>query len=208
MNQNLTEIVFILDRSGSMGKLTSDTIGGYNSFIQQQKEEVGEARLTTVLFDNEYEILHDSINIKSVSNMTNKEYYARGTTAMLDAIGKTINNIGAKLNKMNENDRPANVIFVITTDGYENASVEFKKHQIKEMIEHQQSNYNWKFIFLGANIDSVKEGDSLGIAGGMSANYSGNSIGTQCLYSTMSKATSSLRNSGDIDMGILKEIKW
>lgn len=206
MNQNLTEIVFILDRSGSMHSLTNDTIGGYNSFIQQQKEEVGEARLTTILFDNEYEILHNSVDIKSVSNITNKEYFTRGTTAMLDAIGVAINTIGEKLSKESEDDRPSKVIFVITTDGQENASKEFKRNQIKEMIERQQNEYSWKFIFLGANMDAVSEGDSLGIARGMSLNYTASSIGTDTLYNTMSKTMSEYRSCGTISTDTLNQI--
>ena len=136
MKNNLTEIVFILDRSGSMSRLVEDTIGGFNSFIETQKKEVGEAVLTTILFDDQYEILHNGVDIKNVKPMTTKEYSARGMTALLDAIGKTINNVGDRLNKTDDKDKPSKVIFVITTDGQENSSKEFTQKQIKEMIEH------------------------------------------------------------------------
>lgn len=196
MNTNLTEIVFILDRSGSMGTLVSDTIGGYNEFIKKQKELPGEAVLTTVLFDDKYELLHDRVNIKDVKDITHKEYYVRGTTALLDAIGKTINSVGGRFANMTENERPSKVIFVITTDGQENASKEFNLTRINEMITHQTDKYSWQFIFLGANIDAVSVGNSLGIT--MSANYSADSGGTRSLYSTISNATESYRSSGNI----------
>jgi len=136
MKENLTEMVFILDRSGSMSNLTKDTIGGFNTMIENQKKEDGDAVLTTVLFDDMYELLHDGVNIQDVKELTNKEYYARGMTALLDAIGKTINTVGERLSKTKEEDRPSKIIFVITTDGQENSSKEFTQKQIKEMIEH------------------------------------------------------------------------
>ena len=193
MNNNLTEIVIILDRSGSMQNLTGDTIGGFNSFVEGQKKEEGEARLTAVLFDDKYEILHNGINIRNVPALTEKEYYARGMTAMLDAIGKTINDIGERLSKTDENDRPGKVIFVITTDGMENASREFSKKQIKEIIERQQNIYNWTFLFLGANIDSFSEAGSIGIAAPMVANYDADSGGSQLMYASVSRAVMSSR---------------
>jgi len=136
MKENLTEMVFILDRSGSMSNLTKDTIGGFNTMIENQKKEDGDAVLTTVLFDDMYELLHDGVNIQDVKELTNKEYYARGMTALLDAIGKTINTVGERLSKTKEENRPSKIIFVITTDGQENSSKEFTQKQIKEMIEH------------------------------------------------------------------------
>ena len=149
MKKNLTELVFIIDRSGSMYNLVNDTIGGYNSMIENQKKEQGDAYVTTVLFDDNYELLHDHINLKEIKPITDKEYYTRGSTALLDAVGKTINSIGVRLNNTPEDERPDKVIFVITTDGYENASRKFTKTQIKDMIEHQQNKYSWTFIFLG-----------------------------------------------------------
>lgn len=194
MKKNLTEMVFILDRSGSMGHLVDDTIGGFNSMIEQQKKEDGEAYVTTVLFDSKYELLHDHVNIADVESITREDYYARGTTALLDAVGKTINSIGVRLANTHEDERPEKVIFVITTDGYENASQEFTKSQIKEMIEHQQEKYSWIFMFLGANMDAVDEASSLGINSSYAATYTANDIGTTSLYSCTSKAVSNLRS--------------
>jgi uncharacterized protein YegL len=207
MKENLTQIVFILDRSGSMANLTSDTIGGYNAFLQTQKEQDGEAIVTTVLFDDKYEILHDAIDIKDVEPLTYKDYCARGLTALLDAIGKTINDVGDKLNKMSEEDRPSKVIFVITTDGQENASVEFKRNNIKDMITHQQEKYNWEFIFLGANIDAVAEAESIGILGSNASSYTASSIGTASLYESMSKTVSNYRSAGTIDASWKDEVR-
>jgi uncharacterized protein YegL len=193
MRKNLTEMVFILDRSGSMENLTSDTIGGFNSMIENQKNEEGEAYVTTVLFDDKYEILHDHVNIQNIEPITNKDYYARGMTALLDAVGKTINSIGSRLSATPEEDRPDKVIFVITTDGCENASREFTKKVVKEMIEHQQDKYSWTFMFLGANMDAVSEAASLGINTDFAKTYTANSIGTQSVYTSMSKVVSCAR---------------
>ena len=199
MNKNLTEIVFILDRSGSMGHLTDDTIGGFNTFIENQKKEDGEAVLTTVLFDNQYELLHDGVNLKDVNPLTNKEYFARGTTALMDAVGKTINTIGNRLSNTKEEDKPSKVIMVITTDGAENASMEFTQPQIKEMIEHQTNKYDWQFMFLGANIDAVSTAQNFGISGQFAANYTASSVGTDALYSTLSKSVSCVRGMGVLE---------
>lgn len=194
MKKDLTEMVFILDRSGSMHDLTSDTIGGFNSMIENQKNENGEAFITTVLFDDEYELLHDHINIQEIQPITDKEYYARGMTALLDAIGKTINSIGNRLNNTPEDERPDKVIFVITTDGFENASKEFTKTNVKDMIEHQQSKYSWTFMFLGANMDAVSEAASLGINTNFAKTYTANSLGTQSVYKSVSTAMSQARS--------------
>ena len=193
MKKNLTELVFILDRSGSMDNLVSDTIGGFNSMIESQKKEPGEAYVTTVLFDDHYELLHDHINLKEIQPITDKEYYTRGCTALLDAVGKTINSIGARLNNTPEKERPDKVIFVIMTDGYENASNEFTKTQVKEMIEHQQSKYSWTFMFLGADIDAVGEAQSLGINPDFARSHSHTSLGAQSVYSAVSNAVTYLR---------------
>lgn len=199
MKKNLTEMVFILDRSGSMMSLTEDTIGGFNSMIENQKKEEGEAFVTTVLFDDQYELLHDHININDIQPITNNEYYARGMTALLDAVGKTINSVGNRLNATPEDERPDKVIFVITTDGMENASREFAKSKVKEMIEHQQSKYSWTFMFLGANMDAVGEAESLGINTDFARTYTADTWGTQSVYTAMSCAVSCAR-SADFDV--------
>lgn len=193
MKENLTELVFILDRSGSMSALTDDTIGGFNSLIASQKAEEGEAFVTTVLFDDKYELLHDHVNIKDVLPLTRKEYFARGMTALLDAIGRTINTIGERLAKTPEEERPSRVVIAITTDGFENASKEFTKKQIKDMIEHQQSKYSWVFMFLGANMDAVSEAESLGIRGTMARTYTNSSRGVETVYTAMSASMSLAR---------------
>lgn len=193
MKKNLTEMVFILDRSGSMHSLTDDTIGGFNSMIEKQKKEEGEAYVTTVLFNSKHKLLHDHVNIKDIEPITNKEYSASGNTALLDAVGDTINSIGNRLNNTPEDERPEKVIFVITTDGQENASREFTKNTIKEMIEHQQEKYSWLFIFLGANIDAVGEASNLGINTQYARNYTANSVGTDALYASVSNAISYAR---------------
>lgn len=194
MKKNLTEMVFILDRSGSMQSLTSDTIGGFNSMIENQKKENGEAFITTVLFDDQYELLHDHVDIQKIKPITNKEYFARGMTALLDAIGKTINSIGSRLSGTPEDERPDKVIFVITTDGFENASREFNKSAIKEMIEHQQDKYSWTFIFLGANMDAVGEAASLGINASRSHTYTASAQGTSSVYTSLNATMSCLRS--------------
>ena len=199
MKKNLTEMVFILDRSGSMYDLTDDTIGGFNSMIENQKNEPGEAYVTTVLFDHYYELLHDHVDVHKIKPITNNEYYARGRTALLDAIGRTINSIGNRLSETPEDERPEKVIFVITTDGMENASLEFTKQKIKEMIEHQQNKYSWMFMFLGANMDAVSEAASIGINTNYAKTYTASSIGTQSIYTSMSKAMSCARGVDNLD---------
>ena len=195
MKTNLTELVFILDRSGSMGGMESDTIGGFNSMLTKQQAQEGECRITTVLFDNEYEILHDRIDIKAVSPITAREYFVRGQTALLDAIGKTINKIGGVQKNTAEEYRAKKVLFVITTDGMENASREFTHDKIKSMIENQKSKYSWEFIFLGANIDAVEVADRFGIARNRAQNYHNDSEGIQLNYAVLSRTVSSFRQS-------------
>lgn len=198
MKSDLTEIVFILDRSGSMNGLETDTIGGYNSFLKTQRNVEGEAKVTTVLFDDEYIKLHDRIDINNVNPMSEKEYFARGTTALLDAMGKTIVDIGQKLRDTPENERPSKVILVTITDGHENASKEFTYKKIKEMISHQQIKYSWEFIFLGANIDAVKEAENLGIKASRAANYIADGDGTGVVYSSLAENVASFRSKGKI----------
>lgn len=198
MNTNLTEIVFILDRSGSMMSLADDAIGGFNSFVEKQKNEPGEALLTTVLFDDQYEILHNGMNIKEVQALSKDQYWARGMTAMYDAIGKTINEVGHRLSETPEEQRPGKVIFVITTDGLENASLEFNQAKVKEMIQHQTEKYSWEFIFLGANIDSAKTAENIGINKGYAADYIYSAQGTSSMYAAVDCAVSSLRSTGSV----------
>ena len=193
MKTNLTELVFILDRSGSMGGLENDTIGGFNSMLTKQQAEPGACRITTVLFDNQYEILHDRIDIKAVSPITEQEYYVRGSTALLDAVGRTIHKINGVQKNTAEEYRAEKVLFVITTDGMENASREFDYGKIKSMIEHQKSKYGWEFIFLGANIDAVDVASRFGIARNRAQNFHNDSEGIALNYAVLGKAVSAMR---------------
>lgn len=188
-----TEIVFILDRSGSMSGLEDDTIGGYNSMLKKQQEEEGEARITTVLFDNEYKIIHDRGDIKEIRPLTHKEYYVRGTTALLDAIGITINKIISATKNTKKEYQADKVMFVIITDGMENSSQEYTYEKIKRMIEKQKEDYKWEFIFLGANIDAVETASRFGIAEDRAANYHADSQGTVLNYEAVSDVISDVR---------------
>ena len=194
MKKNLTELICILDMSGSMNSLVDDTIGGYNSLIEKQKKEEGEAYVTTVLFDDRYIMFQDHINIQDINPLTTADYRPMGMTALLDAIGRTVNSVGARLNETPEEERPEKVIVTITTDGMENASKEFTKTQIKEMIEHQQSKYSWVFMFLGANMDAVSEASSLGINTDFARTYTANEWGTESVYSSLSNSISNIRD--------------
>lgn len=193
MKKNLTEIVFILDRSGSMSGLESDTIGGFNAMIEKQKKDKGEALITTVLFDGKVEILHDRVNIKKVEPMTDKDYYARGCTALLDAIGCSIHHIGNVYKYARKRDIPEHTLFVITTDGYENASRLYSSDKVKEMIEHEKNKYGWEFIFLGANIDAVETAGNFGIAADRAVNYCCDGKGTKLNYEVIGETISALR---------------
>lgn len=205
--KNLTEMVFVLDRSGSMENLTSDTIGGFNSMIKKQKKEKGDAFVTTVLFDDEYEVLHDHVNIKKIRPITDKEYFARGCTALLDAVGKTINSVSNRLRVTLEEERPDKVIFVITTDGLENSSREFSKNTIKDMIIRQQDKYSWTFIFLGANMDAVGEAAGIGINADFARTYTADSIGTKSVYESVSRAMSFARQP-DFDVKMTEDANY
>jgi uncharacterized protein YegL len=209
MNENLTEIVAILDRSGSMERLTNDTIGGFNTFLKEQKEISGEAFLTTVLFNDSYMVLHNRTNIRNIKSITNKDYIAQGQTALLDAMGKTINNIGSKLYNTAENERPGKVIFFIITDGEENASVEFTNDKIREMVELQRNTYSWEFIFLGANIDSFTVARSIGISTDRAFDYEADSEGVFNAQRAMSVAVGNYRRHKSVDKGedFRKQIK-
>ncbi len=196
LNTNLTEIIFILDRSGSMGGLENDTIGGYNAFLQKQRETEGEARVTTVLFDDRYDLLHDGVAIGLVRPMTDEEYFVRGSTALLDAVGGTLLRVGRRLHRTPEDERPGKVIVVITTDGMENSSHRFSAEQVKELITVQQDKYSWEFIFLGANIDAVETAGHLGIRAERAANYAADRVGTPMMFESMSRNVSMLRSKG------------
>lgn len=187
MNENVTEIIFLLDRSGSMAGLESDTIGGFNAFIKKQCQLDGETLVTAAQFDDQYEVIWNVMGAKNVK-LTDKEYFVRGSTALLDAVGRTILDVGHRLSKASEEQKPGKVIFVITTDGMENASREFTYEKVKELIKHQQEKYNWEFIFMGANIDAAKEADNLGIDLDNAYNFEASEKGVEIMYNTICEA--------------------
>lgn len=199
MESKITELVFILDKSGSMAGLESDTIGGYNAMLSKQQKEPGEAIVTTVLFDDEYELIHDRINIKGINPITEKEYFVGGCTALLDAIGKTIHKIDNAQKHTKKEHRAGKVMFVITTDGMENASREYTYEKIRKMIERQKEKHNWEFIFLGANIDAISTAKRFGISEDRSANFHADSEGTRLNYQIVSEVISDLRADKPID---------
>lgn len=190
---NLTELVFILDRSGSMSGLESDTIGGFNAMIAKQKKEEGETYVSTILFDNVSEVLHDRINLKEIPKMTSKDYTVRGCTALIDAIGGAIKHIGNIHKYARPEDVPAHTMFIITTDGQENASHRFSSDEVKKMIENQKEKYGWEFLFIGANIDAVETAARFGIERNRAVNYNADSKGTQILYETLSAPICAMR---------------
>lgn len=191
MDRQLTEIIFLLDRSGSMSGLESDTIGGFNSFIKKQSS-LGRTHLTTILFDDKYEILHNGIDASTVT-LTENEYYTRGSTALLDAVGKTIIDVGFRLSHLIENEYPSKVIFVITTDGLENSSKEFTYDKVKQMISRQKEVSKWEFIFMGANIDVAAESHKLGINPTMAFSYNATSDGTKKMYNKVNDVVNEMR---------------
>ena len=198
MKKGLTEMVFILDRSGSMRGLEGDTVGGYNAMLEKQKNQEGEAIVSTVLFDDRFEVLHNRVSIKDAKPLSTQEYYVRGSTALLDAIGRAIRKIGYIQKNTPEADRDEKVVFVITTDGMENASHEFCYDDIKKMIEHQKEAYGWEFIFLGANIDAATVAERVGIRADRSANFHHDHRGTQMSYQSINDAISDLRQKATI----------
>ena len=189
----MTELVFILDRSGSMAGLEKDTIGGFNSMLDKQRNEVGEAVVSTVLFDNETEVIHDRVPVEKVPKLTVKEYYVRGCTALLDAVGGAINHIGNVHKYARKEDVPERTLFIITTDGMENASRRYNYEKVRKMIERQKEKYGWEFLFLGANIDAAAEAGKFGIDESMSANYHCDSVGTALNFEVIGEAISSVR---------------
>ena len=193
MKKNLTEIVFILDRSGSMAGLEGDTIGGFNAMIEKQKKEPGEALVSTVLFDNETEVIHDRVALEKIEPLSDQEYYVRGCTALLDAVGGAIHHIGNVHKYAREEDRPEKTLFVITTDGMENASRKYSYEKVRTMIQRQKEKYGWEIIFLGANIDAAKEAARFGISEDRAANYHADSVGTAVIYEAMSEVVCNVR---------------
>ena len=196
MRKGLTEVVFILDRSGSMAGLERETIGGFNSLLEKQKKEEGEALISTVLFDNVSEVLHDRVPVNRIAPMTDKEYYVRGCTALLDAVGGAIHHIGNVHKYAREEDRPEKTLFVITTDGLENASHHYSAKRVRDMIQRQKERYGWEFLFLGANIDAVREAAKFGIDEECAVDYHCDSVGTELNYEVLSAAVSQVRSSG------------
>lgn len=193
MKTNRTELAFILDRSGSMCGLEADTIGGYNAMLEKQKKEAGEAIVTTVLFDDQYELLHDRIDLRGIAPITDREYYVRGSTALLDAIGKTIQKIANVQKRTAPELRADRVLFVITTDGHENASREYSYSKVKALVERQKKQYGWEFLFLGANIDAIATAQRFGIEADRAVDYHADGEGTQLNYQVLSETVSCVR---------------
>ena len=198
MKKNLTELVFILDRSGSMGGLEADTIGGFNAMIDRQRREAGEALVSTVLFDDRTQVVHDRAPIERVPPLTQKEYFVRGTTALLDAIGGAIHHIGNVHKYAREEDVPEHTLFVITTDGMENASRRYTIEDVRAMIEREKEKYGWEFLFLGANIDAIATARSFGIGEERAANFHCDAEGTQLNYDVLSDAVSTVRHAAPL----------
>ena len=193
MKDNLTELVFILDRSGSMSGLEGDTIGGFNAMIEKQKKEPGEALVSTVLFDDVSEVLHDRVPLDKIPKMTDNDYTVRGCTALIDAIGGAIHHVANIHKYARPEDVPARTMFIITTDGMENASHRYSSDEVKRMIEKEKSEYGWEFLFIGANIDAVETGKRFGIGRDRVANYKADRVGTGILYETVTEAVAQVR---------------
>ena len=199
MKKNLTELVFILDRSGSMAGLEGDTIGGFNAMIEKQRRQDGECFVSTVLFDNVSEVLHDRVELKKIKPMTDKDYTVRGCTALIDAIGGAIHHIGNVHKYARREDVPEHTVFVITTDGMENASHIYSSDQVRAMIEKQKRKYGWEFLFIGANIDAVETAARYGISEDRAVNYHADSRGTQVLYESVSNVVGCVRANKSIE---------
>ena len=207
MKKNLTELVFILDRSGSMAGLEADTIGGFNAMLDKQRNAPGEALVSTVLFDTEIAVIHDRADVKRVPPMTGEQYFVRGCTALLDAVGGAIHHIGNVHKYAREEDRPEHTLFVITTDGMENASRRYTAERVKQMIQRQKSKYGWEFIFLGANIDAVETAGRIGIDPERAVNYHSDPKGTRLNYEVIGDAVCSMRCSEPIADSWADEIR-
>ncbi len=206
INNNITELVFILDRSGSMSGLESDTIGGFNGMITDQKKKDGRCFVSTVLFDHEILTLYDRVPLEKIEKMTDKDYQVRGCTALLDAIGTSIVHIENIHKYIREEDVPENTVFVIITDGLENASKEFSSDKVKKMIESKKKKNNWEFLFIGANIDAVETASHIGINRDRAVNYHADECGTSVVYSTVSNAVSRVRECAPLQADWSEEI--
>lgn len=193
MKKDLTEIVFILDRSGSMAGLEDDTIGGFNAFIAKQKKEDGEALISTVLFDDRSEVIYDRVDLRKIEPMTDRQYYVRGCTALLDALGGAIHHIGNVHKYAREEDRPEKTLFIITTDGMENASRRYDYECVRKMVAHQKEKYNWEFLFLGANMDAIETAGHFGISRDRAVNFVCDSEGTKLNYEVLSATVTGFR---------------
>ena len=207
MKKNCTEMVFILDRSGSMAGLEADTIGGFNGMIERQKKEEGEAFVSTVLFSNESRVLHDRVDLFHIRPMTDREYYVGGCTALIDAIGGAIHHIGNVHKYAREEDRPEHTIFVITTDGMENASHRYTSDEVKAMVQRQKEKYGWEFLFLGANIDAVETAAHFGIDEDRAVTFHNDSYGQALNYAEVSEAVSQVRSNAPLGRGWKEKIE-
>ncbi len=205
MKNNITEIIFILDRSGSMSGFEADTIGGFNSTIEKQKEKDGKVYVSTVLFDNESEVVHDRVEIGEIKPMTREDYQVGGCTALLDAVGGAIHHIGNIHKYARPEDVPEHTIFIITTDGMENASHNYSRSRVREMIKRQQERYGWEFIFLAANIDAEETAEDIGIRRERAVNYTQDEDGVKATYAVMCEAITSVRKCKNLDAGEWRE---
>lgn len=196
MKKGLTEVVFILDRSGSMSGLEADTIGGFNSMIAKQKKEEGEAIISTVLFDDRSEVIYDRIPVEKIEPMNDSQYYVRGCTALLDAIGGAIHHIGTVHKYIRQEDCPEKTLFIITTDGMENASKKYSYEKVRKMVEKQKKKHGWEFLFLGANIDAIEVAGKFGISANRAMNYECDSEGTRLNFEVLSRTVSFVRSAG------------
>ena len=207
MKKNLTEIVFILDRSGSMHGLEADTIGGFNSMIEKQKKETGEALVSTILFDNAAEVIHDRVSLKDIRELTSRDYCVKGCTALLDAVGGAIHHIGNIHKYARPEDVPEHTLFIITTDGMENASRRYSSMEVKKMITRQKEKYGWEFLFLGANIDAVETAAGFGIGADRAVRFHSDAQGTRVNYAAVSGAISSVRHGAFLGGGWKESIE-
>jgi uncharacterized protein YegL len=206
MKKNLTELVFILDRSGSMAGLEGDTIGGFNAMIEKQKKEPGQALVSTVLFDNETQVIHDRVDLQQIEPLTGRDYYVRGCTALLDAVGGAIRHIANVHKYAREEDRPEKTLFVITTDGMENASRSYTYEKVRSLIEKQKES-GWEFLFLGANIDAAREAARFGIHPDRAVDYRADRRGTRVIYETVSETLCDFRASKPMSAGWKRKIE-
>ena len=206
MRNDLTELVFILDKSGSMHGLEADTIGGFNSLIEKQKKEDGKALVTTILFDDKTEVVHDRVDLEYIRNLNNEQYVTGGSTALLDAVGGAVSHIRKIHRYIRPEDVPAKTLFVITTDGMENASRRYTYDKVKKLIKHQNEKYGWEFIFLGANIDAAETAVNMGISKDRAADYISDHEGTALNYSVLSEVTSAIRSGIGVAPGWSKSI--